>query len=62
MDHADYVSMNWLVFVPLPFVVVYLVMCQDQRAVQKEGGRALQELSREDRAASRQSPPARRGH
>ena len=41
--------MNWLVFVPLPFLVAYLVKCQDQRAVQKEGGRALQELSREDR-------------
>lgn len=41
--------MNWLVFVPLPFLVAYLVKCQDQRAAQKEGGRTLQELSREDR-------------
>ena len=41
--------MNWLVFVPLPFLVAYLVKCQDQRAVQKEGSSALQDLSREDR-------------
>lgn len=41
--------MNWLVFVPLPFLVADLVKCQDQRAAQKEGGKALQELSREDR-------------
>lgn len=41
--------MNWLVFVPLPFLGVCLVKCQDERAAQKEGGKALQELSREDR-------------
>ena len=41
--------MNWLVYVPLPFLVASLIKCQDQRAVQKEGGKAFQELSREDR-------------
>ena len=29
--------MNWLVFVPLPFLVAYLVKCQDQRAAEGRG-------------------------
>src|SRR5215207_2392440 len=41
--------MNWLVFLPLPFLVASLVKCQDQRAVQKEGRKALPELSLDDR-------------
>lgn len=41
--------MNWLVFVPLPFLVASLVKCQDQRAEQKERRKGLQELSRDDR-------------
>ena len=40
--------MDWLTFVPLPFLVAYLVKCQDQRANQKEGAKALQQLSRDD--------------
>lgn len=41
--------MNWLVFVPLPFLVASLVQCQDQRAIQREGRKAFHELSRDDR-------------
>ncbi len=41
--------MNWLVFVPLPFLVASLVQCQDQRVVQREGRKAFRELSRDDR-------------
>ncbi len=41
--------MSWLTFVPLPFLVLYLVRCQDERARQREGRKAFEELSREDR-------------
>lgn len=41
--------MNWLIYLPLPFLIVSLVGCQEQRAMRRQGHSALRQLSRDDR-------------
>lgn len=43
--------MDWLSFVPLPFILADLAMCRDERAMRRRGHQAFRQLSREDQRA-----------